>query len=457
MAAPLTGMRADGHPRPARRPPGPRGQLLLGNLREFAADTLGFATRLAREHGGVARFRLVNREAWLLSAPEAVHRVLVENQRNYVKHTFFWRKVDGIFGEGLLTNEGEDWRSQRRLVQPAFHHDRIAEYARVMADYAIDRVAGWKDGEERDLRHEMTSITFRIVSKTLFDSEVAGDVAEIGAAFDTGIEEIARRIRRPVLLPDWVPTKGNRRYRRAVDRMDRLVYRIIAEHRDERDRGDLLSALMQARDEEGRPMSEKQLRDETITMLLAGHETTALALTWTWYLVSQHREVAERLEAEADALGSGRPEIEDLPQLPFTERVVKESMRLYPPAYSFGREALEDDEILDWPVAAGTTLFVFPWVLHRDARFYPDPLAFDPDRWTADFERILPRLAYLPFGAGPRMCIGREFARMELVLIVAAIAQRFRIDWGPEPPIPMASITLRPTGGLRAVVRQRRK
>ncbi len=237
--------------------------------------------------------------------------------------------------------------------------------------------------------------------------------------------------------------------------MDRLVYRIIAEHRDGRDRGDLLSALMQARDEEGRPMSEEQLRDETITMLLAGHETTALALTWTWYLVSQHPEVAERLEAEADALADGRPGIEDLPRLPFTERVVKESMRLYPPAYSFGREALEDDEILGWPVAAGTTLFVFPWVLHRDARFYSEPLAFAPDRWTAEFERTLPRLAYLPFGAGPRMCIGREFARMELALIVATIAQRFRIEWASERPIPMASITLRPTGGLRAVVRRR--
>jgi cytochrome P450 len=436
-------------------PPGPPGARLLGNLREFAADTLGFATRIAREYGDVARFRLVHREAWLLSSPEAVDRVLVSNHRNYVKHTFFWRKVDAIFGRGLLTNEGEHWRSQRRLVQPAFHHDRIAEYARIMVEYADDRIDGWRDGEERDIRHEMTSITFRVVAKTLFDSEVAGDVAEIAAAFDTGIEEIARRIRRPVLLPDWLPTKGNRRYRRAVDRMDRLVYRIIAEHRDGRDRGDLLSALMQVRDEEGRPMSEEQLRDETITMLLAGHETTALALTWTWYLVSQHPGIAERLAAEADALGGERPGVADLPRLPFTERVVRESMRLYPPAYSFGREALEDDEILGWPVAAGTTLFVFPWVLHRDARFYPDPLAFDPGRWTDEFERDLPRLAYLPFGAGPRMCIGREFARMELVLIVAAIAQRFQIEWGVERPVPMASITLRPTGGLRAVVRRR--
>ena len=436
-------------------PPGPPGHPLLGNLREFAADTLGFATRLAREYGDVARFRIVRRTAYLLSAPEAVERVLVENHRNYVKHTFFWRKVDAIFGRGLLTNEGDDWLRQRRLVQPAFHHERIAEYGRIMTDYTLDRLDGWRDGEPRDVRGEMTSITFRIVAKTLFDAEVADDAAEIAEAFDTGIEEIARRIRRPVLIPDRVPTPGNLRYRRAVDRMDRLVYRIVEEHRDGGDRGDLLSALMEARDEDGGTMSEKQLRDETITMLLAGHETTALALTWTWYLLSQHPEVVTRLEDEVDALGGEPPGVHDLPRLPYTERVVREALRMYPPAYSFGREALEDDEILGWPVPAGTTLFVFPWVLHRHPRFYPDPLSFDPDRWTDAFRRELPRLAYLPFGSGPRMCIGREFARMELVLIVATIAQRFRLEWGAERPTPMASITLRPTGGLEAFVRRR--
>lgn len=441
--------------RDERLPPGPRGHRILGNLREFAADTLGFATRLAREYGDVARFRIVNKTALLLSGPDAVERVLVGNPRNYIKHRFFWSKVDAIFGKGLLTNEGDDWLRQRRLVQPAFHHARIAEYARVMVDYTLDRIEAWRDGEERDVRSEMTSITFRVVAKTLFDAEVAGDIARIATAFDTGIEEIARRIRRPVPVPDLVPTPGNLRYRQAVARMDRLVYRIIDEHRDGRDRGDLLSALMRVVDEDGRPMSERQLRDETITMLLAGHETTALALTWTWYLLSGNPAVAARLEQEVDALAGRPPGIADLPRLPYTERVVKEAMRIFPPAYSFGREALADDEILDWPVAAGTTLFVFPWVLHRDPRFFPDPLRFDPDRWSDDFERSLPRCAYLPFGSGPRMCIGREFARMELALIVAAIAQRFRLEWGPEPPVPMASITLRPSGGLKAVVRRR--
>ena len=438
-----------------RLPPGPPGNSVLGDLREFAGDTLGFATRLARDYGDVARFRLVGRQAYLLSHPDAVERVLVTNHRNFIKHRFFWRKVGAIFGNGLLTNEGDDWLRQRRLVQPAFHHDRIAEYARIMVDYTLDRLDGWQDGERRDVRSEMTSITFRIVAKALFDAEVADETADIAKAFDTGIEEIARRIRRPVLLPDWVPTRGNLRYRRAVRRMDRLVLRIIEAHRDGRDRGDLLSALMRVEDEEGRAMSEKQLRDETITMLLAGHETTALALTWTFYLLSGHPGDVARIEDEVDALG-GRPlGVDDLPRLLHTERVVKEALRIYPPAYSFGREALEDDEILGWAVPAGTTLFVFPWVLHRDPRFFPDPLRFDPDRWTEEFQRHLPRHAYLPFGSGPRMCIGREFARMELALIVATIAQRFRLEWGPGEPLPQASITLRPTGGLEAIVRRR--
>ncbi|CAN5333849.1 cytochrome P450 [soil metagenome] len=437
-------------------PPGPAGHRILGNLREFAADTLGFVTRLAREYGDVVRFRIVNRTAYLLSAPEAVERVLVTDHRNFIKHTFFWRKVDAIFGRGLLTNEGDSWLTQRRLIQPAFHHERIADYGRLMVDYTLERLDGWQDGEERNVREEMTSITFPVVARALFDAEVEGDIAEIAMAFDTGIEEIARRIRRPILLPDRLPTPGNLRYRRAVARMDRLVYRIIEEHREADDRGDLLSALMRIRNDEGRPMSGKQLRDETITMLLAGHETTALALTWTWFLLSQHPEVVARLEAEIDAVLGGRaPAVADLPRLPYVEMIVKESMRLYPPAYSFGREALQDCEILGYAVPAGTTLFIFPWVIQRDARHYADPLRFDPDRWTEDFERRLSRHAYLPFGSGPRMCIGREFARLELILIVAAIAQRFRLEWGAEPAVPRASITLRPTGGLRARLRAR--
>ncbi|HUP01079.1 MAG TPA: cytochrome P450 [Gemmatimonadota bacterium] len=438
-------------------PPGPPGHFLLGHLPEFARDTLGFVEAAARGYGDIVRFRLAGRTAYLLNDLDAIEHVLVTDHRNFIKHTFFWRHVRAIFGAGLLTNEGDFWLRQRRLIQPAFHHERIAGYGRIMVEYTERRLARWRDGDTFDVRAEMNSLTFEIVARSLFDAEVAAEVEEIGEAFNTGIEQIAARFRRPYRIPDRVPTPGNRRYRRAVARMDALIYRIIAEHRDRGAGGDdLLSVLMRVRDDEDRPMSEEQLRDETITMLLAGHETTALALTWTWWLLSQHPAAAGRLEVELDAVLAGRPpRVEDLPRLAWTEAVVKESLRLYPPAYSFGREALQECKIAGYRVPAGTTLFIFPWVLHRDARWYDDPLAFRPERWADGFEDRLPRYAYLPFGSGPRLCIGRGFAMIEAVLIVAAIARRFRIEWAAEPPRPFTSITLRPTGGLRAQIRAR--
>lgn len=440
------------------RPPGPPGRPLVGHLPDFARDTLGFVERCAREYGDVTRFRLGRWEAWLLAHPDLVGRILVLEQGNFIKHRFFWRHVDAIFGRGLLTNEGEPWLHQRRLVQPAFRHERVARYGEVMIDKTLRRLAGWRDGESRDIRAEMTSLTFEIVAKVLFDAEVAEDVAEIADAFDTGIDEIARRFRRPIRIPDAVPIPGNLRYRRAVARMDALIYRMIREHREGAAGGDdLLSGLLEARDETGAPMPERQIRDEVITLLLAGHETTALALTWAWWLLSEHPADADRLAEEARAvMGTGDPRVEDLRRLEWAERVAKEAMRLRPPAYSFGREALEPIEIGGWRAAAGTTFFVFPWLLHRDPRWFDDPLAFRPDRWTEAMEAELPRYAYLPFGAGPRICVGRGFAMMELGLILATIARDWRLTWEGGPPAPFPSITLRPTARLRARIARRR-
>lgn len=435
-------------------PPGPPGRFLVGHLPEFARDTLGFVERSAREHGDLVGFRLAGWDAVLVNHPDLVGELLVERHRSVVKHTFFWRFVRAIFGRGLLTNEGDAWLHQRRLVQPAFRHDRIAEYARVMVDRTERRLAGWRPGATLDVRGEMTSLTFEIVAKVLFDAEVQADLDEIAAAFDTGIEEIAARFRRPFRVPDRVPTPGNLRYRRAVRRMDDLIYRIIDDHRAGRAGGDdLLSDLLAARDESGRAMPERQVRDEVITLLLAGHETTALGLTWTWWLLARHPEADARLAKEARAtLGDRRATIDDLPRLPYAERVFREALRLRPPAYSFGREAVEDMELGGHRIPAGTTLFVFPWLLHRDPRWFDDPLAFDPDRWADDLDRRLPRHAYLPFGAGPRICIGRGFAMAEGVLILATIARRFRLEWLREDPEPFPSITLRPVGGLAARV-----
>lgn len=437
--------------------PSPPGRPLVGHLPEFGKDTLGFVERAARDHGDMVRFRLGRWDAVLVNRPDLVHEVLVRDPWPWIKHTFFWRHVRAIFGRGLLTNEGEAWLHQRRLVQPAFRHEKLRSYAETMVDFTLRRMERWEHGAEIDVRSEMTSLTFEIVAKVLFDAEVGEETAEIAEAFDTGIDEIARRFRRPFRIPDSIPTPGNLRYRRAVARMDALIERIVADHRAGRaGPDDLLTDLLEGRDEAGNPMPEKQLRDEVITLLLAGHETTALALTWTWWLLARHPGADARLAASVrEAIGEGAPSIEDVPRLAAADRVVKESMRLRPPAYSFGREATEPREIGGVEMPVGTTVFVFPWLLHRDPRWFDEPLAFDPDRWDGDLEERLPRSAYLPFGAGPRICVGRHFAMIEAVLIVATIASRWRIAWGRQDPVAFPSITLRPTGGLTARLERR--
>lgn len=413
---------------------------------------LAFVERCREKYGDVVRLELAGRTVYLVHHPELVEELLVHRPQEYTKHhSFFWSNVEAIFGKGLLTNEGDDWLRQRRLIQPTFHPDRIAEYASIMVERTEGMLRGWRAGDLRDVRREMMALTFQIVAETLFGADVRDDVAEIGEAFNVGIEEIAVRFRRPVRFPDWVPVPSNLRYRGAVRRMDALILRIIRERRERgfEGRDDLLSRMLRARDEAG-AMDERQLRDEVMTMLLAGHETTALGLTWTWFLLSKHPEIDRRLHEEVEgALGDRPPEPADMARLPYVERVFKEGLRLYPPAYGFGREAAVDSELGGWLVPRGTTVIVFSWLLHRDPRWWDDPVRFDPDRWDGDLEERLPRLAYMPFGGGPRVCIGQRFAMAEGILIVAAIAQRFRLEWLAEP-VPFTSITLRPTGDLRA-------
>jgi cytochrome P450 len=303
----------------------------------------------------------------------------------------------------------------------------------------------------RDVHVETTALTMCIVAKALFDAEVKKDVAEIGQAFNAIVEEIAVRLRRPFRILDAVPTPGNIRYVRAVHRIDRLVTKIIRERREEGgDRGDLLSILLLGRDEENQSMSERQLRDEVITLLVAGHETTAIALSWTWYLLAHSPDVDAKLAAELrDVLGGRAPTVSDLAQLTFTQQVVTEALRIYPPAWGFGREALADCEIGGYAIPAGTTIIISPWVLHRDPRYFEHPTEFRPERWSGDFARQLPRFAYIPFGGGPRICIGNRFAMMEMILILATVAQRYRLQWhGAQPVVPLPSITLRPKGGI---------
>jgi cytochrome P450 len=433
------------------RPPGPRGLPFLGNLLDFRRDALRYYSEWSRQYGDIVALRLGTWPAVLLNHSDHVEYVLVKNPHNFIKFSFFFRQVRAIFGEGLLTSEGEFWLRQRRLAAPAFHAQRLADYGGATVRYTERMLESWHPGDLRDVHVDTMGLTLRIAAKALFDAEVEKDVAEIGQAFNAIVEEIAVRLRRPFHIPDAIPTPGNIRYVRAVHRIDRLVTKIIRERREQGcDRGDLLSMLMLARDEQGQSMSERQLRDEVITLLLAGHETTALALSWTWYLLAHSPDVDAKLAAELrDVLGGRAPTVSDLPQLRFTEQVVTEAMRLYPPAWGFGREALADCDIGGYAIPAGTTIIISPWVLHRDPRYFERPTEFRPERWSSDFARQLPRFAYIPFGGGPRICIGNRFAMMEAVLILATVAQRFRLQWrGTRPVVPLPSITLRPKGGV---------
>ncbi|HEY0304975.1 MAG TPA: cytochrome P450, partial [Longimicrobiales bacterium] len=400
-------------------PPGPPGHVFLGNLPDFARDLLAFHEHCRDTYGDVVRLRLGTRIVYVLSHPDLIHEVLVANHRNFVKHSFFWRHVTAIFGTGLLTSEGDSWLRQRRLMAPAFHRERITAYGQTMVAYTERMLETWRAGEVRNVHHDMMHLTLEIVGKVLFDADVGGDADAIGTAFDAVTDEIAARFRRPIFIPDWIPIPGNVRYNRGVRTLNDLVYRIIREHRaNGAQGGDLLSMLMQARDEDGNQMNDGQLRDEAVTLLLAGHETTALALSWTWYLLSLHPEADAKLYDELRSVLNGRsPTPADMRALPYTERVIQESMRLFPPAYGFGREAVADCQIGGYDVPAGTTIFMSPWLMHHDPRWFAEPQRFDPDRWSDGLAERLPRHAYLPFGGGPRICIGNTFAMMEAVLL----------------------------------------
>lgn len=440
------------------RLPGPPGHWLVGHLPEFGRDLLGFLTSCARQYGDVCAFRLARWPAVLVSDPRLIDDVLVAQCDNFIKHRFFWRHVGAIFGEGLLTSEGDAWRRRRRLAQPAFHRDRLAGYSAIMAEAAEQTAAAWRDGQSLDVHREMMALTMRIVVRTLFGSEVRGEARSIGEAFDVATKEIARRFTWPFRIPDAVPTPSNLRYRRAVGQLDRIVYRFIREaHAPGHDDGRLLSMLLSARDEAGAAMTERQVRDEVVTLFLAGHETTALTLSWTWMLLARHPQVEQTLWAELAAVLGGRtPGVEDLSGLPYTEMIVKEALRLYPPAYVIGREAVEPCRLGSHAIGAGTTIFISPWVLHRDPRFFEDPERFRPERWAGDAARRLPRNVYLPFGGGPRVCIGAGFAMMEATLLLATIAQRWAFRLTPDRRVTLfPSITLRPGNGVWGTVSQR--
>jgi cytochrome P450 len=445
-------------------PPGPKRTTPVARLRGYIAfrrDPLNFLTRLAREHGDIVHFHVGGQHAYLLNHPDLVRDVLVTHQDHFHKGRALQRSKR-LLGEGLLTSEGEHHRRQRRLAQPAFHKKRIESYGDVMTAYAARQAARWQDSAQVDIAREMMHLTLSIVGKTLFNADVESDADDIGVA----LSEIMGLFNM-LLLPyseylEKLPLPHVRRFERARAKLDQIIYRIVEERRASGvDAGDLLSMFLLAQDEEsgGGTMSDRQIRDEVLTLVLAGHETTANALSWTWYLLAQHPEVEAKLHAELDeVLDRGRrlPTVEDLARLRYTEMVVSESMRLYPPAWVVGRLAIKDCEIRGYVIPAGALVLISQYVLHRDARFFPKPESFDPTRWTPEAKELRPAYSYFPFGGGARRCIGEGFALMEGVLLVASIASRWRMRLDPNHMVETyPRITLRPKNGIHVTLEHR--
>jgi cytochrome P450 len=439
-----------------RFPAGPSEGLKRWSLGPLNNNPLEYFTRVARDYGDVAGLRVLNFKTIFINHPDLIEEVLVTNARKYSKGRVL-RANRHVFGEGLLTSEGEFWLRQRRLAQPAFHRARIASYAATMVEYAQRMLEGWRDGEVRDAHQEMMRLTLQIVGKTLFDADVERDAQEVGKSLEL-LLEIGANFRRAIFVPHWLPTAANFRMKREIAQIEKILYRIIAERRSSgRDTGDLLSMLLHAQDEDGSRMTDRQLRDETITLFLAGHETTASTLSWTWWLLAQNPTVEAKLHAELDGvLGDCLPTLDDLPKLIYTGHVITESLRLYPAAWGLARLAVEDHEIAGYPVTKGMGVAMAQWVVHRDRRWYDAPEEFRPERWEDDLMKRLPRFAYFPFGGGPRQCIGNTFAVMEATLILATIACKFRLRLVANHSVaPLASITLRPRHGVRVMVEAR--
>ncbi|MGA9040915.1 MAG: cytochrome P450 [Terriglobales bacterium] len=437
-------------------PPGPPSGRWQGSFFQYSRNPLTFLPEAIQTYGDVIGLRFLKFRIYFINHPDMIEEVLVTQARRFAKGRVL-KANKRLFGNGLLTSEGDFWLRQRRLAQPAFHRARIASYAEAMGNYAKSLVSTWKDGEERDIHVEMMGLTLQIVGRTLFGMEVTEEAKEVGHALEA-LMELNSNFRRLLLVPAWLPTPTNIRAELAVRRLDKIIYRIIAERRASgEDRGDFLSMLLRAQDEDGSKMSDAQLRDEALTIFLAGHETTAVALSWTWWLLAQHPEIEAKLHAELDSVLHGRtPTFDDLPSLRYTDRVITESMRLYPPAWGLARMAIEDTEIAGYKVRKGSGVTVSQWTVHRDPRWYESPDEFRPDRWEGDLAKRIPRFAYFPFGGGARQCIGNTFALMETALVLATIAQHFRFKLVPEHPVvPIASITLRPRYGIRVVMEKR--
>ncbi|QOV87841.1 cytochrome P450 [Humisphaera borealis] len=447
-----------------------KGWPILGVAWHMRNDPLKVLLRAFEENPGDAVFmKLGPYKATILRNPDHIKRVFVDNAANYSKQTRGYAKARIVLGDGLVTSEGELWQRQRRIATPAFHRQRIIGFASIMTDATVAMLDGWRQRSSSaglpmlDVFQEMMRVTLRIALHTLLGTSAEHELNELSPAVSEVLERTNDIITNPLSFPEWVPTPKHIRFRRAIDTLDRFVYSTIDRRTKEQAEGqhatDLLSMLLAARDEQtGEGMSRTLLRDEAVTILIAGHETTAIALTWALYLVAKHPAAREALEAELDRVLAGRtPTVDDLPNLKYTRAAIEEAMRLYPPAWMIGRAAIKDDTFGPYTVRGGEFVLVSPFVTHRNAKLWDHVSDFDPGRFIDGRSDALPKFAYLPFGGGLRFCVGATFAMMEATLMLATIAQQVRIEPTEDPPVtPWAMITLRPRHGVMATLKWRR-
>ena len=457
---------------PPTRPPGPRGLPIVGTSFMASRDSTRKLERWARDYGDIVFYRFLDFHAYVLFHPQHIEQVLLGKTGDFVKGMTS-RANPELFGNGLLTSDGEFWRRQRRLSNPAFHRQSLARYAEITTEEATRMLEPWKSGETRNIHNDMMNVTLRIVLRSLFGTELEKHMRIIEPALEaimvssSGFNSIAFYMR--------IPTPTRKQHFLAVDKLNEVVYALIARGRERLastqlptsngdslsstpgSAKDLLTLLLTARDDDGNSMSDQQLRDEVITLLLAGHETTALNLSWAWYLLAQHPQIEEKLHSELDAVLAGRlPTAGDLPKLRYTDKVIRETLRLYPPAWRIFRRSQEQFQVGEYVIPAGSNIVMSQWVTHRDPRWFSEPTQFNPDRWNDEVAAKLPRFAYFPFGGGPRVCIGAGFAMMEAVLLLATIAQRYRMRLVSHQRVePLASITLRPKNGIRVILQER--
>jgi cytochrome P450 len=447
--------RASATKAPLTNPPGPRGRFLIGSLIEVSRDWLGFYRNCADEYGDVVRVHLAHVPVYLVVHPRDIETVLVTNAAKFTKSEDY-RALARVLGRGLLTSEGDFWKRQRSLIQPAFHRQSILAYAELMTQAAARMLDSWKEKRDRNIHEDLMRVTLEIVGQCLYSAEVTDAAERVGHAMEVVTGRFIVNASLAMLFRFDIPVRFAFQEWRAIRELNEIIGGIIRERRSSgQPREDLLDMLLRARDADGHPMSDGQLRDEVMTLFLAGHETTAIALSWACYLIAQNPHIEAKLAEELQTVLGGRvPTPEDLSRLHYTDMVLKETMRLYPAVWGIGRRALEDCELGGYRIPAGSNVFILQWRTQRDARFFPDPDRFDPERWRDDPVRAgkIPRFAYFPFGGGPRVCVGASFAMMEATLLLAMIQQKFHLEIVPGHPIEIfASVTLRPKYGIRVI------